>query len=410
MNILYVTQYFSDEPTHASTVTTLEIVERLARRGHEVDVISADSPGTMRIYQKRRSIAKTISIPLPEFSTQWYDGFATFFTHTLGHAPLLLNALALDHFRERFDAIISMYHPTHLATVSAYALSRILKLPLVAKIHDFIIEATGLPMLKRMYHTVLGNINLRFLRRSNIVLVQSPELKRVANQQGCVDSARMIIFPNGVDTDVFRPGIKSEGLRNKLGLEGKTVLLFLGGLYGYRHPELLIKALPDIVRETKHLKALFVGRGPEEPRLLALARRLGVNDYVEFVGSVKYSLVPRFISLADVTVGPLTLTGYPSIYGATPRTVAEYMACAKPVVVTRGAVSESIVIDGYNGRVLEPADIEGLSAAVINLVEDDDLSRRIGQNAREHVEKMCSWDVLMTRLEKVLNALVQSAD
>jgi len=410
MKVLYVTQYFSQEPTHASTVTTLEIVEGLARRGHDVGVISADSPGILRMYQKRATDARVVGIPLPEFNTQWYNGFTTFFTHTLIHAPLVLNALALNRFHDKFDAIISMYHPTHLATVSAYVLSRILKLPLVAKIHDFIIEAMDLNTLKRMYHTVLGDINLRFLRRSNAVLVQSPELKRVVNQQGCIESEKMFIFPNGVDTSAFRPGIESESLRKELRLEGKTVLLYLGGLYKYRHPELLIKALPNVIRDTKNLRTLFVGRGPEEPALSALAKRLGVSDYVGFIGSVKYSLVPRFISLADVTVGPLTVTRYPSIYGATPRTVAEYMACAKPVVVTRGAVSESTIIDGYNGMVVEPADVEGLSEMVVNLIEDIGLSRRIGQNAREHIEKTCSWKVLIARLESVLNSLVWPAN
>lgn len=406
MKVLYVTQYFSPEPTHASTVTTLEIVKRLAQRNHEVGVISADCPGIIRTYRKRATSARSVGIPFPKFNTQWYNGFTTFFTHTLVHVPLLLNSLALNRFHTKFDAIISMYHPTHLATVSAYALSRILKLPLVAKIHDFIIEATDPHMLKRIYNTVLGNINMRVLRQSSVILVQSPELRNVANQQGCIEKERMMIFPNGVDTNFFRPGTKSEGLRKKLGLEGKIVILYLGGLYRYRHPELLIKALPNIVREVRHLKTLFVGRGPEELRLQALAEHLGVSDHVEFVGSVKHSIVPKFISLAHVTVGPLTMTSHPSIYGATPISVAECMACAKPVVVTCGAVSRSVVIDGYNGLVLEPGDVSGLSSAVIKLIEDQELCKSIGQNARKHVEKVCSWDVLISRLEKVLDLLV----
>jgi len=291
--------------------------------------------------------------------------------------------------------------------VSAYLLSRILNLPLVAKIHDFIVEAWEPFTIKRIYNVVLGDLNLHVLKRSSAILVQSQELMNVAKRDG-VDEEKMIFFPNGVDTGIFRSGIKSNKLRKRLGLDGKTVILFLGGLYRGRHPELLVKALPDIIREAEDLVVLFVGEGTEKPKLLSLVRRLGVSNFVKFVGSVEHSVAHKFVSLADVAVGPLTITSFPSIYGATPLTVLENMACEKPVIVCRGAVSESLVIDGYNGIVLNPGDVSELSAAVVNLIRDQKLSKSIGRNARRHIETVYSWDVLITRLERVLSSLVSA--
>lgn len=407
MKVLYVTQYFSTKPTHASTVTTYEIVRRLAQGSHEVGVVSAHSPGTARIYGKRVESPRVIrTFPIPQFSPRWYDGFTTFLTHTLVYAPLLGNALFINQFREKFDAIISMYHPTHMATVSASLLSHILKLPLIVKIHDFIIEATVPQTLRRMYHKVLGNVNVRVLKGSSAILVQSRELMQVVKKVAGIDEKRLIVFPNGVDTSVFRPGMKSETLRKELGLEGETVLLFIGALHKGRHPELLIKALPDIVREIKHLKLLFVGEGPEKSRLVSLAERLGVSNFVRFVGSVEHSMVSEFMSLADVNVGPFSVTYHPANYGCTPLTILECMACEKPVVVSRGMVSESLIIDGYNGVLFEPGDVHGLSSAVVNLIEDQHFSRSIGRNARRHIEKAFSWDILIERLENLLNSLV----
>jgi len=410
MKVLYVTQYFSPRPTHASTVTTYEIVKRLAQKGHNVGVISAASPGIVRTYGENVSSCQTIDVfPIPEFSTRWYDGFTTILTHTLTHAPLVIGALNMYQFHENFGAIISMFHPTHMATVSARLLSRILKVPLVVKVHDFIIETMEPNMLRRTYNMLMGIINLRALKGSNAILVQSPELRGVIKKQSGIDEEKMVIFPNGVDTNLFRPDIKSDKLRKRLGLEGKTVLLFLGGLHKGRHPELLIRALPDIVREVRHLKVLFVGEGPEKSNLLALAEHLGVSDFVKFAGIVGHSIVPDFISIADVAVGPLTLTCYPTMYGSTPRTVSEYMACEKPVVVPRGAVSESLVIDGYNGVLFEPGDVQGLSSAIVNLIEDRRFAKFLGRNARRHVEEVASWHVLIARLENLLNSLVNSA-
>jgi len=408
VKVLYVTQYFSSKPMHGSTVTTYEIVKRLSERGHDVSVISAHSPTLTRVYKKNAK--QPVNIVLPpnlRFGAKWYDGFTTLFTHTLAHVPLIANALIVNQFYEKFDVVMSMYHPSHLATVSAYLVSRILKLPLVAKIHDLIVEAWEPLTIKRIYNVVLGDLNLRLLKRSNAILVQSQELMNVAKREG-VNEEKMVFFPNGVDTSIFRPNMEFSRLRGKLGLDGKTVILFLGGLYRGRHPELLVKALPDIIREAEDLVVLFVGEGTEKPKLLSLVRHLGVSNFVKFVGSVEHSVAHKFVSLADVAVGPLTITSFPSIYGATPLTVLENMACEKPIIVCRGAVSESLVIDGYNGIVLNPGDVSELSAAVVNLIRDQKLSKSIGRNARRHIEDVNSWDVLITRLEKVLNHLVSA--
>lgn len=410
MKVLYVTQYFSSNPLHASAVTTYEIVTRLAQRGHKVSVISACSPGNARIYEGNAKSCQCIKVlPIPEFSPQWYDGFTTFFTHTLTHVPMTLGGLSLYQSHEKFDIIISMFHPTHLATVSARLLSMILKVPLATKIHDFVIETLEPNMLKRAYHVLLGKINYQALKGSDAILVLSPELMDIVRKEGGIDEKKLVVFPNGVDTSFFKPGIQCDELRKKLGLEGKKIILFLGVQAG-RHPELLIKGLPNIAHRIKNFKLLFVGDGPEKYRLSlsSLAKSLGVGDFVEYAGSVKHSRVPEYISLADVTIGPLSLTYDPAVSGSFPLKVLEYMACGKPVVACRGAVSESLIMDGYNGVLCEPGDVHGLSSAIVKVLEDQSFSEFIGRNARKHMEKMASWDVLIPRLEKLLASVVNS--
>jgi glycosyltransferase involved in cell wall biosynthesis len=408
MKILYITQYFSLKPTHAAAVTTYEIVKRLAGRGHRVCVISARSLGTIRIYENIDYCKVFKVLPIPEFGGKWYDGFASFLTTTVAHIPLIVEALYVNQFHQNFDAIISMFHPTHMATVSAYLLSQILKIPLIVKIHDFVIESMEPNTPKRVYNVVVGKINFRVLKKSSAILVQSRELIGNMKKLGGIDEKKMIVFPNGVDTNLFKPGIKSEPLREELRLEGDVVLLFLGGLYKARHPELLIKALPSIINEIKHVKLLFVGEGPLRPELLSLATSLGVRDYIKFIGGVEHSMVPRFISLADITIGPLSTTYDITAYGSAPLKVLEYMACAKPIIACRGQVSESIAVDCYNCVLFEPGDVQGLSSAVVNLISDQSFASYIGRNARKYVEKLCSWDVLIPRLENLLNSLIES--
>jgi len=262
-----------------------------------------------------------------------------------------------------------------------------------------------------MYHLALGNINVRVLKSSNsVILVQSPELRDVIKEECAVDDLRLAIFPNGVDTNVFSPGIKCDELKRKLGLEGKTVILYLGALYRPKHPELLVKALPRALQENKDLMLLFVGDGPEKSKLMLMAEHLGLHDFVKFIGSIEHASVPELVSLADVAIGPLTVSSRPSIYGSTPLSVLEYMACERPVIVSAGAVSKSLVIDGHTGVLVQPGDVDELSSAILDLVTNKKLSGIIAQNGRKHVEKTCSWNVLISRLETVLNQVLDSAE
>ncbi|NIO36405.1 glycosyltransferase, partial [Candidatus Bathyarchaeota archaeon] len=98
-------------------------------------------------------------------------------------------------------------------------------------------------------------------------------------------------------------------------------------------------------------------------------------------------MVPKLISLADVTVGPLSVTRLPTIYGSTPLTVLEYMACGKPVIVSRGAVSESVIVNGHTGIQVEPGNVHDLSLSIINLIRNQAFSQTLGHNARRHVQK-----------------------
>ena len=411
MNVLYVTQYYSSKPTHASTVTTYEIVSRLAMRGHEVVVVSADSPGAATILDNNAKDSHIVKVlPVPSFGRKWYDGFSTLLTHTFAHVPLFVNALVVAKFRKKFNVIISMYHPTHMATLSAYLLARVLKVPLVVKIHDFIVDTADPHILRKAYKIALGRVNSWVLRKCDAILIQSPEWKAMMRDQSGVDEERLVVYPNGVDASFFQPHVDSEGLREELGLEGKRGIIFLGGMYRQRHPELLVKAIPEVVSEIENVEVLFLGEGPEIPRLSSLAESLGISDFVRFMGSVDHSMVPKFISLADVAVAPLCVTSRPLIYGSIQLTVLEYMACGKPVVVCRGATSESLVRDGHNSFVVHPGDIRGLSSAIVKLIGDENLSKRIGLNAREYVEGRYDWTILIDRLEMVLNSLVYKAD
>jgi len=84
------------------------------------------------------------------------------------------------------------------------------------------------------------------------------------------------------------------------------------------------------------------------------------------------------------------------------------MACAKPVVACYGSVSHDLIIDGYNGFLVHSGKTEELASVISKIIDHPNLVAKVGQNARESVEKLYDWDIVMNDFEKVLRAAVIS--
>jgi len=108
--------------------------------------------------------------------------------------------------------------------------------------------------------------------------------------------------------------------------------------------------------------------------------------------------------MSDVTIGPLKASV--GTFGSVPRKVLEYMACAKPVVACYASVSHDLIIDGYNGFLIHPGKTGKLAAVISKIIGDPNLVAEVGQNARESVEKLYDWDIVVNDFEKVLRAAV----
>lgn len=400
MNILYVSQVYSSNPTHAAAVTTDEIVKRLAEKGHKVTILvpnfdhkgcAGSATNKLALYNNIDIVAFTsLSDNVLQENLLSY-GLAC----TAWYAPLIVKALK----RRNFDVVISMYHPSHLATLSAYALSNFLKLPLVVKVHDLLPDLTDPSFLRRIHKKAIFRLNLAFLRKSDFVLVQSTEWLNLATRVYGINVKKIILFPTGVDVNKFNPEIANNDIRRTLGLEDKKVLLFTGQISRDRGLDRLIAAMPKIVKEEPDVRFVVIGKGPEKSRLLDLSRRLEVDKFTLFLDEVSHEIVPKYVSLADVAIGPLAALAI--TLGTIPKKVLEYLACGKPVVACHGGVSRDLVIDGYNGILVDPLNIDELSLAIISLLKDGELTKRLGENARRHVESLYNWNAI-ERLDELL--------
>jgi len=151
----------------------------------------------------------------------------------------------------------------------------------------------------------------------------------------------------------------------------------------------------------------LLGEGSEKRKLVDLSRHLKIAKSVVFMSEVGHNDMPAYISLADVAIGPLT--AFRISMGTMPIKVIEYMACGKPVVGCFDGAAEDLIIDGYNGILITPENADELSSAVLRLLSDGDLAKKLGMNARKHVETFFDWNVITEKLEGILTAFARNS-
>jgi len=180
------------------------------------------------------------------------------------------------------------------------------------------------------------------------------------------------------------------------------ILLFVGHLRARKGPQLLVEALPEILRRHPDARAVFVG--PDyglQDELLASAQRFGVGDAVDLVGTVDDADLPSYYAAADVFVFPTTTT-----IECLGLSFVQAMFAGVPVVASRIAGAPEVIRDGVDGTLVEPGDAAELAQAVNELLALSEAERRaLGERGRERArelfEKQAVLDDLLDAYESL---------
>jgi glycosyltransferase involved in cell wall biosynthesis len=152
----------------------------------------------------------------------------------------------------------------------------------------------------------------------------------------------------------------------------------------------LLAALPKLIQEIDDLVVLIAGEGRLRDRLLEQARDLGVEKQVRFLGNRRD--VPEIQRALDIFVQP-------SLWEGLPLALLKAMGAGLPVVATRVSGCMDAVMDGGNGRLVEPADAEALAQVILELYRHPEERRRLGEAARCTVEDRFSFEAMLKRIE-----------
>jgi len=211
-----------------------------------------------------------------------------------------------------------------------------------------------------------------------------------------ISADKVTVIPNAVDIDKFEPsGVPDEALKVNLGLAGATVLGFIGSFYAYEGLDLLLGAMPEMLRQRPEVRVLLVGGGPQEDALRMQAQKLGLADKVVFTGRVPHAEVGRYYDLVDVLCYPRHSMRLTEL--VTPLKPLEAMAQGRLLVASDVGGHKELIRNGETGVLFKAGSAEALAAAVDGLLAQRSQWPAMRVAGRHFVETERNWPRSVSR-------------
>jgi glycosyltransferase involved in cell wall biosynthesis len=205
--------------------------------------------------------------------------------------------------------------------------------------------------------------------------------------------SKLVVIPNGVDLRRFDdpPPLP----RDSLGIPPKArVIACVGRLDRQKRLAWLLQRMPSLAAALPRHHLLLVGEGPEARRLRRLARQLGVDRRVHFVGW--RTDIPAILATADL----LVLT---SAWEGSPNVLLEAMAAGRPVVASRAEGVDELLSPTAVDQLVGQQDAEGFAERVVRICRDASLARQLGAANRARA-RLFSWSATASAYERLYAA------
>ena len=219
-------------------------------------------------------------------------------------------------------------------------------------------------------------------------------------KRGIADE-RIIVNPNGVDTDVFRPGAGGGAERARLGIEDETFVAGFVGTFGPWHGVDVLADAIAMVPKTCSIKFLMVGEGSLRSEVERRLTASGDIDRALFTGRVEHDRVPAILDACDILISPHARLAAGEAFFGSPTKLFEYMAMGKGIAASRLGQIGEVLTHGETALLVEPGAASELCDAIQRLARDQELAKQLGSAARAEAIAKHTW---RQNAERVLKA------
>jgi glycosyltransferase involved in cell wall biosynthesis len=215
------------------------------------------------------------------------------------------------------------------------------------------------------------------------------------------------IIYNGFDFGAFRQEVGGSNIRREFGIDENSIVIgYVSHFAPHKGQTVFLEAMARVVRKFPAVKALIVGgavykayRDYDEV-LENLTRELGLVENVIFTGERS--------DIADI-MSSLDIFACVSLTEEFNRVIVEAMTFSKPVVISNVRGESVVVEDSVTGLLVPPNDPQSLASAIITLINDRQLQRRLGAAGKRHVEKTFSIERTVSDIEDLYAKVLRTA-
>lgn len=221
------------------------------------------------------------------------------------------------------------------------------------------------------------------LKRIPHIIVQSHFTESIIREY---TNSKTYIVPEGIEVK------KSQQLQVLASVSKSPDIFIAVALRKAKGLDILIKAIPAVLKQVPELKVFIAGSGSEEKELKGLVKQLNLENHVKFLGFISGEQeINKYYGACKIVVAP-------SRWDVEPFAPLNAAVWGKPAIVSE-MCNSSLVKDGKTGFVIKPEDAKGLASKIVELLTNDKLREEMGKAAMEKVKEY-DWKKIA---EKTLN-------
>ena len=393
---------------------TGEMADWLARRGHEVRVVTAppfnpagqvsDSYSRWRYRREVFPISGGAGSLTAFRCPLWVSRNPSALSRVLHLASFALSSLPVMLAQVFWrPSLVIVIEPTAFCVPATRITARLAGARSWRHIQDFEVDAGfAVGMLKsRALHTLVAGWDKSSMNGFDRISTITPKMLDRLGEKG-FPSTRSILFPNWVDTThIFPTGVPSP-LREELGIPRDAIVALYSGTMGRKQGLEILAEAADHLTKNEKIQFVFCGDGSYREALATQSAQLTnvrwlplqpIERLNELLNLADIHLLPQCAQVADLLM-PSKLTGI--------------LASGRPVVTTAAAGTQlAIAVQGCGVRV--PAhDSTAFAEAIARLADDSALRTRFGLNARQRAEMTLDKEKILLTFEQECLRLVGS--
>jgi len=222
------------------------------------------------------------------------------------------------------------------------------------------------------------------------IFVVSEVERRNLLRNGIADE-KIVVNPNGVDTEKFRPDIGGAVVRRELGVSEDEALAGFVGTFGPWHGVLTLAEAIALLPDDCGVRFLLVGAGRLRDEVERMVRSAGKAERVIFAGHVEHERVPALLDACDILLSPHVPLEDGSEFFGSPTKLFEYMSMGKGIIASRLGQIGDVLANEETALLVEPGDAGQLADAILCLGRSRELRESLGAAARRVAGERHTW-------------------